>query len=208
MCLRSHKNGYIFAIKSQNIQGRGLLFTLINKSTNTIDLQTRLSTEKKLVSQYYIVPPKNQYGLGYSLNFDNYSLGNKQTTNIFDSVTINQIPYDFLTGIKIIKNGVPLNSNSEKINADINHPNYAFYDINLLTTDIRNNSSLILYQSYSPGWIALSNWKILPHITINNWANGWKLDPGYEKITLIYWPQYLEFFGLGALIIILILVLL
>ncbi len=204
----THKNGYIFAIKSQNIQGRGLLFTLINKSTNTIDLQTRLSTEKKLVSQYYIVPPKNQYGLGYSLNFDNYSLGNKQTTNIFDSVTINQIPYDFLTGIKIIKNGVPLNSNSEKINADINHPNYAFYDINLLTTDIRNNSSLILYQSYSPGWIALSNWKILPHITINNWANGWKLDPGYEKITLIYWPQYLEFFGLGALIIILILVLL
>lgn len=208
----THKNGYLLTIKSQNIEGKGLLFTLLNKTTNTIDLQTHLNSNNDLATQHFVVPPKDEYGLGYSLRFDNYSLGNKPVSNIFDSVKINPIPYDFLTTIKVIKNGLPVSIINNQIKINIIHQNYAHYDVNLSDKITGNHSTLILYQSYSPGWIAISNGKLLDHVLINNWANGWHLrqdsgDPKGLNITIIFWPQYLEFFGFGLLIFVLIFIL-
>lgn len=205
----TQKNGYLLTVKSQNIQGgRGLLFTLLNKTTNTIDLQIRLNSNKNLITQYFVISPKDKYGLGYNLSFDNYSLGNKPVRNIFDSVKINTIPYDFLTTIKVIKNYKlfinPINNKTE-IEINVSHPNYSRYNVNLSNVEAKNNPTLILYQSYSSGWVAISNGKILPHVKINNWANGWKLSnitmEQSNNVLIIFWPQYLEFLGFGLLII-------
>ena len=56
---------------------------------------------------------------------------------------------------------------------------------------------VILNQSYDPGWVALADGKILRHVKVNNWANGWVLDDEInpENVKIIFWPQYLEFLG-------------
>ncbi|MEK7522231.1 MAG: hypothetical protein AAB569_01505, partial [Patescibacteria group bacterium] len=88
--------------------------------------------------------------------------------------------------------------------------------VNVDQTD--GSSNVYLSQSYSPGWIAISNGKILQHVLVNNWANGWVLDDrssmidvrnnnlgskiyDLKSILIIFWPQYLEFLGFALLAI-------
>jgi hypothetical protein len=53
-----------------------------------------------------------------------------------------------------------------------------------------------LAQSYDPDWVAFGATK---HKLINNWANGWEVESGPRVVYLFFWPQLLEFFGLGIL---------
>ncbi len=70
-----------------------------------------------------------------------------------------------------------------------------------------------LYQSYSPGWLALSispsNIQLLsPHLLANSWANAWKLPDSRHPelvsgstIYIFFWPQILEYLGFGLIIL-------
>ena len=205
--LLTHKNGYILTINSQNIQGRGLLFSLLDQTSSSVDLQTYLNPEKEMTAEYFIIPPKDQYGLGYNLHFDNYSLGNNPVSNILGGVRINQIPYDLLTSIKIVKKeSGQLLSSGRQIQVDGKHVNYANYSVDLQGYTVGDRSTLILYQSFNPGWIAISNGQLLDHVLVNNWANGWRLFPDNNKVTIIFWPQYLEFIGLGILLSVIVII--
>ena len=54
-------------------------------------------------------------------------------------------------------------------------------------------------QAYEAGWIAIANGKILPHIKVNGWENGWvanQFQISNFKFQIIYWPQYLEWGGI------------
>ena len=60
-----------------------------------------------------------------------------------------------------------------------------------------------LKQAYNPGWIAILDGKILEHVLVNNWANGWRLSDEVNSDTgfvFIFWPQYLQYFGFALLI--------
>lgn len=58
-----------------------------------------------------------------------------------------------------------------------------------------------LNEAYEPGWIAFelpvkfSAFKLLPHLRVNSWANGWQVK-GPAEILIFFWPQALEFSGL------------
>lgn len=198
----THKNGYLLTINSQNIEGRGLLFSLLDQTSNSLDLQTYLNPGYEMAPEYFIISPKDEFGLGYNLHFDNYSLGKNPVFNILGDVKINQIPYDLLTSIKIFKNDsgrLPIRSQETGVASG--HNNYANYSVDLQNYTVGDRSTLILYQSFNPGWIAVSNGKLLDHVLINNWANGWKLPAGSKKVFIFFWPQYLEFIGLGILAI-------
>jgi len=63
-------------------------------------------------------------------------------------------------------------------------------------TTANNSNLLALSQSYDPGWIAWSGGKMLPHVKVDNWKNGWTIEPGDTgTIYIIFWPQVLEFIG-------------
>lgn len=56
-------------------------------------------------------------------------------------------------------------------------------------------------QAYEAGWIAISNYNILPHIKVNGWENGWivdKLQITNDKLQIIFWPQLLEWGGMAV----------
>ena len=57
-------------------------------------------------------------------------------------------------------------------------------------------------QAYEQGWIAIANNKILPHIKVNGWENGWVVP---NAPFVFFWPQLLEWggmaIGIGTLLI-------
>ncbi len=79
------------------------------------------------------------------------------------------------------------------------------------TLTLSNSKTLILSQAYHPGWVAFTldtgSWKLetLEHVLVNNWANGWQLDPktltlsNSKTLYIFFWPQLLEYLGFGML---------
>ena len=76
---------------------------------------------------------------------------------------------------------------------------------------INSDTTLILSQSYDPGWIAVTPTTNFPyltpvgkHVMVNNWSNGWQLTPSTindlpSTIYIFFWPQFLEFLGFALL---------
>lgn len=64
------------------------------------------------------------------------------------------------------------------------------------------NTSLILPQTYHPGWLAfyLNGRKpvfLQNHQIFNSWANSWSLPQNTTSIYILFWPQLLQFLGLA-----------
>lgn len=126
-----------------------------------------------------IIPPTSSYLYSnYGLHIRNESAGVTISSNTIESINVDYMPYNWLKTLKITNN----NFNEQSI----------YY----------------LSEAYNPGWLAFSNGKILPHVKVNNWANGWLLDNESNNIQVIFWPQYLEFLGFGLLVLTLIFILL
>lgn len=212
-----HRFGYLIRVESRNLSGKSLLFWLENLTVQKADMELYLP-ESAGVS-YLIQPPMSQNGLGYSLHFDNISIGRQKTVNDLGKVSINLLPYQFLTGLKL----QPKEKNYSAVSrlsapSAVSHPNPSLYKIQ--PGEIADKTTLVLSQSYHPGWKAyqakgelgwlgkaLIPWRveeIKEHKLVNNWSNGWSLKPaaaGNEPLTiyLIFWPQYLQYLGFGLL---------
>ncbi len=210
----SQRIGYLVTIKSRNLEGKSLLFSIINKTSQKPTFESNLPKNKEFLNAYFIIPPMEDYGLGYNLYFDSVSMGNVKTVNDLPNVEVHQIPYRFLTFLKIEKY-----QDTKKSNVSINlsdftvsHPNPSLYEIkpNKL---IQSGTTLLLSQSYDKGWHAyalksenilnklfpfLGGEELKNHVLVNNWENGWVLDSKFDKnsrISIVYLPQYLEFLG-------------
>jgi len=198
----SQNIGYLLKTKSINKQGLPLFFYIVDQTKKQSYLEDRL--DKPV--DYFIIQPRYNYGLGYTFAFQNKSFKNLPALNNLEELSLYLFPYQALKELKFVKSGIDKSQVNFLNNFDVIKNNYFTYNVKIDQSSQVKTNNLILYQSYSPGWIALSNWKILPHIKINNWANGWKLDnetcsEELEtcKIKIIYWPQYLEFLGFGLL---------
>src|SRR3989344_4397299 len=80
--------GYLLSITSQNNQGRSLLLHINNNSSKRTDTVTYLPQNQKLSSSYYIIAPKEYYGIGYNLVIDNISLDQSITENLLGDIKI------------------------------------------------------------------------------------------------------------------------
>jgi hypothetical protein len=221
-----HKFGYLLSVKSRNLEGRNLLFWLENLTNQKVDLE--LFLDKKSTSAFLIQPPMAKDGLGYSLHFDNISIGRQKTVNDLQAVTVNPLPYDFLTGLCLTQQKLPVSTAAlTPLKAD--HPNPTLYEV----TEPKKEGIIVLSQAYHPGWHAyavsskfnpsiklrtriqssklmsflapLLGKEIKDHVLVNNWENGWRLNKEQgaenkeESIYLIFLPQYLEYLGFGLL---------
>lgn len=190
----SQKYGYLFNIQTINDNKRGLHINLTNNTTDRTDLEIYADNDGKYHSYYLISSPRGFYDLGYSLYINNISEGREKVINTLEKINVYQIPYYFLKDLKFVKtsNKIIVNDKKTTIN-NSSQKNISYYEVKM--NQVENDSILYLSQSHSPGWIAFSNGKILPHIKVNNWANGWLLNSESTNIKIIFWPQYLEFLG-------------
>jgi len=208
----SHNFSYLITVKSRNIKGKSLVFWLENLTIKKPDIETYLPKNQALETSYFIQPPMQDSGLGYSLHFDNISIGPKETINDLSEIRIYPLPFKFLTSLKLVKDSSDFYPQT-KTPGKVYHPNPSLYLINS-DKPLKTGEILGLSQAFDKGWVAyqLNNKfsKILPffgqrlknHVLINNWANGWILGKETkEPIVILFWPQYLEyssgFFGVG-----------
>ncbi|PIS14578.1 hypothetical protein COT64_01865 [Candidatus Shapirobacteria bacterium CG09_land_8_20_14_0_10_39_12] len=209
-----HKFSYLITAESKNIAGKNLLFWLENLTNRKADIEVYLDQK---INNFIIQPPMAFDGLGYTLHFDNISIGQQESVNELEKITVNPIPYGFLTGIKLVDNSEPsvvsYNNNNNLIK-QVKHSNPAVYEIEL-NKEPGENATLVLSQAYHVGWKAYKvtgkaglltpvfGQEILDHVKVNNWENGWTLnyqlpitnDQFKETIVLVFLPQYLEFIG-------------
>lgn len=208
-----HNIGYLISVESKNIKGKSFLFWVENTNIRKSDLEVYLPKYKTLTTSYYILPPMEKDGLGYNLHFDNISIGDEIAINELGKITVNQIPYNFLTNIKLVKDEGEIQPETYAINST--HPNPSLYEININDLKV-GESTIVLSQSFNNGWKAykvnknissifapLFGEKIKDHVLINNWENGWKVEKGLlekdQKIVITFLPQYLQYLGFALL---------
>lgn len=184
------KYGYLVKVRSKNISGPKAFFYVTDETNQQSVIEERLNQD----TEYFILPPKFQYGLGYSFAFQNQSYKNFPSKNQIEGVSIYLFPEDALKSTKFI------NKNHYKGNP-VFYDNFSAEKINYFTYVFhpKENGTVILNQSFDDGWIAFSNSRMLKHIEVNNWSNGWIVPKNSGTVIMVFWPQYLEFAGLALL---------
>ncbi len=203
----SQNIGYLVRVQSINNQGSPLFFYIVDETKKQSYLEDRLDNQ----ISYFILPPRYKYGLGYTFAFQNKFFKNLTASNNLEQLSLYLFPYQALKEMKFVRKGFSKTGPYFSNNYEVEKINYFTYKVS-----VSNTNMIILNQSFDPSWIAFSNGKILKHVSVNNWANGWKLDGrssmiddrnnnqgskinNLESIAIIFWPQYLEFLGFGLL---------
>ena len=222
-----HDEAYAIFVKSKNFSGRPFHFWVLNEDQWYAPIDTYLARAKNQKSaeevSFYVLPPMEENGRGYSFHFDNISIGKQTVSNRLSGLEIYPIPFNFITGIGIdsAKPFVKTETEGAKIES-VNHPQESFYQVSLSNSE--HPTTFILSQSYDPGWRAYSVqssklkvksflnsafpfWfgnEIKEHVEVNGWANGWlieksKIKNQRSKIIIVFLPQYLEYAGFALL---------
>ena len=201
---------YLITIESKNLEGKPFVFWLENLNGRRADIETYLP-QLNTSTSFFIQPPMEKDGLGYALHFDQPQFGKGNSKNKLGKITVNPIPFDFLTGLKLSKGNILTQPKLTML--EVEHPNPSIYSVTL-PNNLGQNSTLVLSQAFEKGWKAYAikdSWlnrtlpfifgqEIKDHVLVNNWKNGWNIDSrlnGHNtKIVLIFMPQYLEFLGM------------
>lgn len=213
-----HRIAYLISISSRNKSGRPLILWLENQNSRRSDLETYLLSSSSFMTSYFIQPPMEYYGVGYTLHLQNHAIGQEKTINEVESIEVHPIPYAFLINMKVV---------DEKLNPrqfyykdfEVDHPNPSLYYVTVNQENNRFPETLVLSQSYHEAWKAyvVDGWwsKTFPmlfgkeltnHEMVNNWANAWRIDPNILSpsdkqvtVAIIFWPQVLQYFGFALL---------
>lgn len=215
-----HKQGYILKIATENKSGIPFKFGVQNPYVGRSEIDTLLSDKKGLINNWIILPKTESFFKGYSLFFDTVSFGREINENVLNNIEINWFPYNFLKNLKLVSNDFENKEPEYLTGFEVEKKAIWLYKFELnreMLKQAQDDEEMVLKlsQAYHDGWLAFSKndegkWQKLTHIKVNNWANGWKLNKNQELrimnqgkeevIYIIFWPQILEYVGLGMLI--------
>ena len=169
----AQRYGYLVSVENKNVEGKSLLFSVINTNSQRADLETylpkQITNNKEQITLYksfFILPPMEPDAIGYTLHFDNTSIGRVKTVNYLGKITVNPIPYRFLTSLKIVNDssnsstiGGVMASQAQpatpEVSYSVDHPNPSFYKVDLSSAStLTSNTYMILSQSFDKGWHA------------------------------------------------------
>ncbi len=193
----SHKKSYLLAIAHKHHQGKPMQFALINHDSNRADIDTSLSTNSNFKTDYFIISPSKEDSIGYSLHFNNNSIGEYITENEIGDIQLYEIPFNYLSSMSFV-NKSKYASNETLAYYYSHHKEFKAYALT-------SNSYLEKMFPFITGK------ELKNHYRVNSWANGWEVDCKIiecdtSKFVVIFWPQYLQFAGLTIVIILLTLV--
>jgi hypothetical protein len=206
----SYSQGYILRISGENKEGRSLKFYLQNTKTKRMDLEELLPEGK--FDETFVILPKGIDGSGYTLNLETRSYGRVSSENVLEKIEFIPAPLTVLQGVKLVPENHSSVGNDIEI-VESRKVGTSYYNI-------KTNSKeglVVLGQGYESGWLGFGfgednvnffnkafPWffgKYLEHAKVNSWANGWFVTEGNQKLILVFWPQYLEYFGIAVLVI-------
>ncbi|MFZ2664088.1 MAG: hypothetical protein WAX66_01895 [Patescibacteria group bacterium] len=199
----AHWNSYLVKVDSENISGEPLFFYIVGSKSNT---QSKIENNLPSGLRYFILGSGNYFDDGYTFGFQNISYVGEISENKLKGLEVYLFPFDYLKNIKLVNKSTKIASSRFSTLSDLKKINYFTYY--LKQGDIFHNS-LVLYQAFDRGWLAVCNLKVCDarHVKINGWANGWLFKETVpSEVLIIYWPQLLQFLGFFLLLILLVLV--
>ncbi len=219
---------WLMRIKGKNLAGRSLKVYLQNLRTGRMDLEELLKADKNGdFDSYFVIYPsesKEVYEFtksyenipeGYTLNIETRSFGKIMSENIIEDITFIPIDIDWFYQLTTFKGG---SLKGEQNNLEVlSVKKYGTWGYKVqVGFDGRslNNARyeiLVLPQGFDKGWVALEipsskleirGYKLLKHLKVNSWANGWlipagdsKSGEGSFKVFVFFWPQALQWIG-------------
>lgn len=201
----SRKNAFVLSVDTDKIFGRASELVIQDYTNKSVILNTRLEDGR----HHIFIPKGATDSLGFEIIFDSDGYKNIASQNDISSARLYYFPVNEIQDIHFVyENTLLSNTVSKSIIPDQKSTfRYQFKAIN------SNSSSLIaLDQSFHPGWIAARSDSLfspffgerLEHVTVNGWANGWILPEECDiecPITIVFWPQYLQYAGYLPLIV-------
>lgn len=205
--------GYLIKIRNKNIAGQRLFFYIKDETKQQSYLEARLRND----TEYIVLPNRYRYGVGYSLVFQNSSYENSQSVNELLEVSIFLLPVDSIKNIQLADTS--LSQKPPVFSSDFTADKKSYYLYTVSIPSASQNGTVVLSQSFSPGWKAYQIGRddfmseafpffygkgVKNHVVVNNWANGWLVDNNEGNplnLVILFWPQYLEFFGISVAIV-------
>lgn len=196
-----HDKSYVLEVQSTNVVGRPLNICVKNMLTEHCDLFEQLQHGAGKTVEYLHLPRLWDYGVGYQVELSNIARGRGTSVNTLEHLEIQEVNDPMISQDTESAQTAP---------ADVSFESNFMRVIRNIPEDARRgDSTLIFDQAYEPGWIGLEmhpgKLSVLPHLKVNGWANGWKInrtesvDQGKKStIILLFWPQYLEYGGFGV----------
>ncbi len=205
----SLSRSYLAKIDHRHISGLPLEVSIVSENVQNKYALTILPNNQDWQTSWFVLPARqgDDFDSGINFIFNNKSVNSKETLNDVKSVSLYPFPYFSL----LRQNNLPSNI-AKPVRTYLDFQNRIFYyKINI--TQSTDNQHLVLPQSFDRGWLAFyySDKKIhflKNHTLTNNWANGWEIPNDSTEqsrlfpsnIYIIFWPQILQFLGLGLLI--------
>lgn len=193
---------YLVKVKNQNVEGRRLFFYTLDDTKHQSVLEDRLQRD----TEYFIIPPRYKHGLGYQFVFQNHSYANLDAVNTLIELEVYLLPFKGIEGFSLHDQGATDKPAAIAAPRSVRKTSYFTYEIVVDAARKNDPRYLSFFQSFNRGWRAFVNGQPLPnHVTVNNWANGWEIPLSISEkpiiITLVYWPQFLQYIG-GLLLIV------
>lgn len=216
----NQKYSYILSVKTRSIEGERLFMALTDKTKGQPYIEDRLQKDK----EYFVINPRYTFGQGYTLTFQNTSFMGFPSTNVIDEISVYLLPAGLSKAMweRPLEDGA-LDDTGSLADRQLVAPStvskraYHAYSIDLSADELASQSYVVLHQAYHPGWHAYvvahdAISQYLPmlagrqlsrdeHVRFNTWAQAWHLPEVCEKhrpdcrIVLVFWPQYLQWFG-------------
>ena len=183
-------NGYLLRVESENVSGRPLFFYAVAGKSRD---QSKVEKFLDRPFDYFIFKPGYYYDDGYGFGFQNLSYQGVKSENRLKDISIYLFPYDVLKSIRFVKK--EFTGGSSIASVGFRKYNYSIYKLDEFVSE---SNTIILNQAYDPGWIALCGVKICKakHVEVSNWSNGWVFEENIpEGVTLVFWPQLLQYLG-------------
>lgn len=199
----AHWNSYLIKVESKNISGEPLFFYIVGSKSNA---QSKMEENLPSGNKYFILGSGNYFDDGYTFGFQNISYSKETSINELNSLKVYLFPFDYLKSVKFVnKNAKFTFSQPSKLEGSKKLSYFLYY----LNQGDPSNNTLIFYQAFNEGWLALCGFKVCSadHVRINNWANGWVFKEAIpDSVLILYWPQLLQFLGFFLLIVLLVFV--
>lgn len=217
-----YSKAYQMRLTGLNISGRSLKFYLVNPKLNMIDMEEILPSGH-FDKSYLIMPTESSSsaGLGYTLSVETRSFGNQKSKNWLTGIEFSPVEYNLVRPDTVFSNLI--------INNVQKYGTWGYkIDVQGYAVPAGRQGLIQLGQGYDPGWSGFTiqylppsseSWrfKILEHVKVNSWANGWLIGQSQSELVgvgsnftnreadkfqpistvyLIFWPQFLEWGGM------------
>jgi len=183
-----HNHNYLLEITSKHTSGFPLQLCVSNSLTSHCDLSIHLGTQSQFMPERFLLPKLDDFGSGYNLNFNNFTIQGMTSTNEIRAIRVTELE----------DKPIIATQSTDSIHEDVLQILPILYRVKITSP----TKVLVLHQSFEQGWIAFNSTKktISTHELIDTWMNGWNGNFGSSDIIyIIFIPQLLEWVGFALL---------